>query len=149
MRHKNPIQKEADLMTAHSHHADAPITALESLIPFTGFRTVAPTNLRFPGGVNEIRTTMNLREDFIAQIAVNPTTDGQTVYGFTRVSPAISELFGGFYEKDRKACELSFSDWGERVLLLAEVPGKWEKAVFVMRSEVKYLLDNCLRAPLV
>lgn len=136
-------------MAANRRFSDAPALALSSLMTPASFRTVPPDMSRHSGGAHEIRVEMDLSEDFVGTLAQNPTLDGRTVYGYARETSGLRELFGENLDIHRPSCEVTFSDWGDRFLVVCTAPGRKETAAFVMPEEVRELLEHCLRARLL
>lgn len=136
-------------MVAKQHYMDAPDLPLSTLIAPDRFRTVMPVMYRGSGGADEIKVEMDLGEAFVVSLTDNPTLDGITVYGFVRENQALRSVFGEDLSADRYHCEITLSDWGNRFLLLCRGVHCQEFAGFVTPEEVRNLLENCLRAPII
>lgn len=132
-------------MANSQHYADAPMVKLEDYIPVKLFRTVHRTQAVLPGGITEIKVIIDIERPFAKKLSFRTSSSGR-IHGFVRMNERLKSI-NTKYDKSTTVRRITINDWGMKALMVIEMEDDSEKACFVPIDQLKYLLENCLRAP--
>lgn len=118
-------------------YEDAEYAALEDYLPVKRFRIVPGEYKDIPGGISEVVVTIDVKKPFAGKLDFKVSGSGR-IYGWIRTQKddALRKL---------GAKRIELIDWSEKFLMLIVVSENDKTAYYVDNSEVKNLLNNCLR----
>lgn len=125
---------------------DAVFAKLSDYIIPEQFRTVKDVESLVSGGISEVKVVIDMTETFASKLSF-PRSTMNIIYGFTILSEKVREINGARYIKDGVLRKIGINDWGDKFLVVFEVTEGLDPVIFVTSDEVRYLLENCRRAP--
>lgn len=121
-------------------YINAPTVRLSDYIEVKRFRTVLHEQYEEPHGLSEIPVELELSKEFAKTLTFHIPWDCW-LYGFVRRNEILTKL-----NAENEIKGISLHDWEDKFLLLIDAK-KGEIPYMVTGSEVRELLENCLRPP--
>lgn len=124
-------------MSSKKLYEDAEYTSLEKLLPCRRFRIVPGEYKDMPGGISEVRVIIDVKKPFSDKLSFKVSASGR-IYGWIRTERNdVLQSIG--------AKRIELVDWSDKFLILIVTGNDSKTAYYVESSEVKELLENCLR----
>ncbi|MGN0610487.1 MAG: hypothetical protein ACI4JI_01775 [Ruminiclostridium sp.] len=124
-------------MSSKKLYEYAEFISLEKILPCKNFRIVPGEYKDIPGGISEVRVTIDVKKPFGDDLSFKVSASGR-IYGWIRTQ-------GDDILQSVGAKRIELIDWSDKFLMLIVVGGENKTAYYVDSNEVKNLLENCLR----